>query len=153
MDSVFRASAKAFCSASYGAATIEVWAGQPWPDRFALGKQQGDEQYVFVRDDYIACFGCINLSSGKLVSLFVHPEYSGQHVGQLMLEHLLCRAASAGLGVLKLDSSLNAVNFYRRHGFTEVGRSKYKTQGGAEIDSVQMEHVLVQAVTGPSNPM
>ena len=70
-----------------------------------------------------------------------------------MLEHLLGRAASAGLGVLKLDSSLNAVNFYLRHGFTEVGRSKYTTQSGAQIDSVQMERVLVEAVTGSSNSM
>ena len=99
------------------------------------------------------CFGCINLSSGKLVSLFVQPEFSGQRVGQLMLEYLLDRAASAGLGVLKLDSSLNAVNFYRRHGFTEVGRSKYKTQSGVQLDSVHMDRVLVLAVTGPSNPM
>ncbi len=147
MDSVFRASAKAFCSQSYDAATIKEWAGQAWPDRFKLGKEKGDEQYVFTKDGRIICFGCINLSSEKLVSLFVHPEFSGQNIGQMMLEYVIDRTATAGIKVLKLDSSTNAVNFYKRHGFSEVGHSKYKTQSGLQMDSVQMELTLEEAVT------
>lgn len=147
MDSVFRASAIAFCSQCYDAATIKEWAGQPWPDRFKLGKEKGDEQYVFIKDDRIICFGCINLASEKLVSLFVDPEFSGQKVGEMMLEYLIARAATAGVKVLKLDSSTNAVNFYKRHGFLEVGYSKYKTQSGLQMDSVQMELTLEKMVT------
>ena len=139
MDAGFRASAKAFCSQSYGAALIEAWAGQPWPDRFKLAEERGDDQYVFTRDGRIVCFGSINLLSGKLVSLFVHPEFSGQDIGRLMLEYLVDRAVAAGIKVLKLDSSLNAVNFYKRHGFSEVGSSKYTTSSGLQMDSVQME--------------
>ena len=142
MDSVFRASAQAFCSQSYDAATITEWADQAWPDRFKLGKEKGDEQYVFTKDGRIICFGCINLSSEKLVSLFVHPEFSGQNVGEMMLEYVIARTATAGVKVLKLDSSINAVNFYKRHGFSEVGFSKYKTQSGLQMDSVQMELTL-----------
>ena len=147
MDSVFRASAKAFCSQSYDAATIKEWAGQAWPDRFKLGKEKGDEQYVFTKDGRIICFGCINLASEKLVSLFVESEFSGQNVGEMMLEYLIARTATAGVKVLKLDSSINAVNFYKRHGFSEVGYSKYKTQSGLQMDSVQMELTLEDIVT------
>ena len=139
MDAVFRASAKAFCARSYDAATIDAWAGQPWPDRFKLGKENGDEQYVFTEDVRIVGFGCINPASGKIVSLFVHPEFSGRNIGQVILEYLMDRAATAGITVLKLDSSTNAVNFYKRHGFSEVGCSKYTTSGGLQMDSVQME--------------
>jgi GNAT superfamily N-acetyltransferase len=146
MDSVFRASAKSFCSGSYDAATIEEWAGQAWPDRFKLGKEKGDEQYVFTREGRIICFGCINLSSEKLVSLFVHPEFSGRNIGRMMLKYVIDRTATAGIKVLKLDSSTNAVNFYKRHGFLEIGRSKYKTQSGLQMDSVQMELTLEAAV-------
>lgn len=142
MDAVFRASAKAFCSASYDAATIQEWTGRAWPDRFELGKEKGDEQYVFIKERRIACFGCLNLSAEKLVSLFVHPEFSGQNIGGLMLAYVRDRAASAGVKVLKLDSSKNAVNFYRRHGFLEVGHSTYTTLSGLQLDSVQMELAL-----------
>jgi GNAT superfamily N-acetyltransferase len=150
MDSVFRTSAKDFCSRSYNAAILKEWAGQAWPDRFTLGKEAGDEQYVFTRDGRIIGFGCINLSSEKLVSLFVHPAFSGQGVGQMMLEYVIGRSKTAGIKVLKLDSSVNAVNFYKRHGFSEVGRSKYKTQSGLLMDSVQMELALDEAVIRPS---
>ena len=147
MDAVFRASASAFCSKSYDAQTIEEWAGRAWPDRFKLGKDKGDEQYVLIMEGRIVCFGCINPSSEKLVSLFVHPGFSGQDIGKMMLEHLIGRTAAAGINVLKLDSSINAVNFYKRHGFAEVGRSKYKTQSGVLIASVQMELTLGEDVT------
>lgn len=145
MDSVFRASARAFCSRSYDAALIEEWAGQAWPDRFKIGKEKGDEQYVYTKDVRIVCFCCVNPLTEKLVSLFVLPEYSGKSIGQQMLEYVIDLMTKAGTRVIKLDSSTNAVSFYKRHGFSEVGHSKYKTLSGLQMDSVQMELKLDDA--------
>jgi|SRR5690554_2754370 len=142
MDEVFRASAKAFCSRSYENRVIESWAGEPWPNRFLKNKESGDEQYVFTIDGNVVCFGSINLERHTLVSLFVSPEQSGKGIGQRMLEFLLERAASSGIPVVKIDSSLNAASFYKRHGFIEMGQSIYRTQNGVEIGSVQMERKL-----------
>ncbi|WP_373568204.1 GNAT family N-acetyltransferase [Marinimicrobium sp. ABcell2] len=142
MDNVFRVSAKAFCSRSYACQVIASWAGEPWPDRFLKSKESGDEQYVFTLEGKVVCFGSVNLGSHKLVSLFVSPEHSGKSIGQSMLEFLVARAESSGIPALKLDSSLNAVSFYERHGFTEIGRSMYRTKNGVEMESVQMEQKL-----------
>lgn len=142
MDGVFRASAKAFCSRSYDSQVIASWSGEPWPGRFLKNKESGDEQYVFTIDGSVVCFGSINLEHHKLVSLFVSPEQSGKGIGQSMLEFLFTRAESSGIPVLKIDSSLNAVSFYKRHGFTETFRSIYRTQNGVEMESVQMERKL-----------
>lgn len=142
MDTIFRAAAKAFCSRSYDSQVISSWAGEPSPGRFLKGKDSGDEQYVFSLDGSVVCFGSINLEHHKLVSLFVAPEQSGKGIGQSMLEFLVARAESAGVAVLKVDSSLNAVSFYQRHGFTEISRSLYRTQNGVEMESVQMERNL-----------
>ncbi len=144
MDALFRSSARAFCSRSYGRQVIENWAGKPWPDRFRKSKESGDEQYVLTMDGNVVCFGSINLESHTLVSLFVSPHHSGKGVGECMIKFLLERAASSGIGVLKVDSSLNAVNFYVRHGFMEVSRSMYCTKNGVEMESVQMERKLSQ---------
>ncbi len=142
MDAIFRSSAKAFCSGSYARSIIEGWTDRPWPERFRVGSQSGDEQYVLTRDEKTICFTCINLQRETLISLFVLPEHSGQGVGQKMVEFVIERAARSGLHVLKLDSSLNAVNFYKRQGFIEVGRSKYLTQSGIYMDSVQMVRTI-----------
>jgi len=142
MDEVFRASAKAFCSRSYDSQVIESWAGEPSPDRLLRNKESGDELYVFTIDGSVVCFGSINLEDHKLVSLFVSPEQSGKGIGQSMLEFLVARVKSSGTPALKVDSSLNAVSFHRRHGFTEISRSMYRTQNGVDMASVQMERKL-----------
>lgn len=142
MDALFRRSAKAFCSRSYGSQVIEDWAGAPWPDRFRKSKESGDEQYVIIIDGDVVCFGSINLERHTLVSLFVSPRHSGKGIGERMVKFLLERAASSGIEVLKIDSSLNAVNFYVRHGFMEISRSMYRTKNGVEMESVQMERKL-----------
>ncbi|MDP5188907.1 GNAT family N-acetyltransferase [Rheinheimera baltica] len=139
MDSVFRASAKKLCTASYDKEVIEAWAGKSWPERFVKGAKEGNNQYVLLKDDVVVCFGSINLEKKLLVSLFVSPEFVGQGVGQIMIEFLLDMAKSKGVEVLHLDSSLNAVNFYSRNGFKEKARCKYKTQNGVLMESVQME--------------
>ena len=142
MDKIFRVSAKEFCSRSYNKQIIESWAGTSWPDRFCKNSESGDEQYVFTISGKVVCFGSINLEQQTLVSLFVYPEQSGKGIGQSMLEFLVSRVISMNISVLKIDSSLNAVNFYQRHGFVEVGRSIYKTKNGVDMESVQMERNL-----------
>ncbi len=142
MDGVFRDSAKAFCSRSYDSQVIANWSGEPWPSRFLKSKESGDEQYVFTHEGSVVCFGSINLERRKLVALFVSPEQSGKGIGQSMLEFLVARAESSGISILKVDSSLNAVSFYERHGFTEISRSMHRTQNGVAMESVQMERKL-----------
>ncbi len=139
MDNVFRVSAKKFCSRSYSSQVIESWAGSPWPERFHKNKEGGDDQYVYVVHGEIVCFGSLNLEKHTLVSLFVSPEQSGKSIGQIMLDFLVSKAVSSEISVLKIDSSLNAANFYKRHGFIETGQSTYRTQNGVNIESVQME--------------
>lgn len=142
MDGIFRVSVKVFCARSYDSQVIASWSGEPWPGRFLKNKENGDEQYVFTIDDSVVCFGSINLERHKLVSLFVSPDQSGGGIGQSMLEFLVTRAKESGIRVLKVDSSLNAVSFYERHGFREICRSRYLTQNGVEMESVQMERKL-----------
>ncbi len=142
MDEVFRASANAFCTRSYNSQVIESWAGTPWPERFHENNKNGDDQYVFTINGKVVCFGSINLERHTLVSLFVSPEQSGKGIGKSMLEFLVARAISSDILVLKIDSSLNAVSFYKRHGFIETGRSNYRTRNGVDIESVQMERKL-----------
>jgi len=139
MDFVFRASAKKLCAASYGSEVIEAWAGESWPERFIKGANDGNQQYVLLVDEVVVCFGSINIERKLLVSLFVSPEFVGQGLGQIMINFLFDLAKSKGVEVLHLDSSLNAVNFYARNGFKEKARSKYKTQNGVIMESVQME--------------
>ena len=87
-------------------------------------------------------FGAINLESKLLVSQFVHPDRAGQGFGQQMLEFLIELARCTQLTELKLDSSINALGFYAKNGFVEVGRGRYETQNGTLLESVKMRLTL-----------
>jgi GNAT superfamily N-acetyltransferase len=139
MDAVFRSSVKQLCKGCYDDETIEAWAGKPWPERFSKSADEGNRQYVFVSGDEIICFGSINVEKSLLVGLFVEPKYSGQGVGRKMTAHLISEAKAAGVHSIHVDSSLNAVGFYKANGFSEIGRSEYTTQNGVVMKSVQME--------------
>ena len=142
MDAVFRASAQELCVEAYGRDIVDAWAGQPRPERFVLGAENGDEQYVVLLEGKIICFGVINIEKQLLASLFVTPSHAGSGVGSELLKFLIERATKAGVKTLRLDSSLNAVNFYTRNGFVEQRKSEFMSKSGVILKSVIMERAL-----------
>ena len=142
MDSVFRASVEALCVRDYDRKTVLDWVGEARPERFVHSANDGCTQYVKVLKDKIACFGELNIEKQLLLSLFVSPEYAGQGIGKEMIEFLFTKASDAGIKVLKLDSSLNAANFYLRNGFVEQSKSDFTTQNGVVLKSIKMECIL-----------
>ncbi|QDP02423.1 GNAT family N-acetyltransferase [Thalassotalea sp. PS06] len=142
MDELFRLSATRLCRNAYTEEQLEGWAGCPRPERFMENQSNGYQQYVLAREKQIIAFGILDIANSKLMALFVHPDFSGQKVGEKMMHFLLQQAKDKNLDVLALDSSLNAVNFYKRHGFSEIGRSVFTTQNGTTLESVQMTNIL-----------
>jgi GNAT superfamily N-acetyltransferase len=142
MDSVFRASAKALCISAYDSQTVLDWVGEARPERFVQSAKEGCTQYVNIVENKVTCFGELNISKQLLLSLFVMPEYAGMGIGQEMIQFLLTKASEAGIKTLKLDSSLNAANFYLRNGFVEQSKSDFTTQNGIVLESIKMECVL-----------
>lgn len=138
METVFRDSARPLCANSYSAEVIHEWTNEYRPERFSESEQQGNLQYVLQQNDQLVCFGSINLSSATLVSLFVSPKAAGSGAGKTMLLFLLDKMKAAGVAEVKIDSSLNAADFYSKYGFVEIGRSMYRTQSGIAIESIQM---------------
>ncbi|MCH1929634.1 GNAT family N-acetyltransferase [Shewanella sp. A25] len=57
----------------------------------------------------------------QLEALFVSPEVMGLGVGKLLLQFIEAKAFNLGLAQLRLESTLNAVDFYRHCGFGGEG--------------------------------
>jgi len=142
MDAVFRASAEALCVREYDYPTISAWVGEARPERFVRSTDDDSNQYITILKNKIICFGELNIEKQLLLSLFVMPEYAGKGIGQEMIEFLFTKASNAGIKILKVDSSLNAVNFYRRNGFVEKSKSDFTTQNGVVLESIKMECIL-----------
>jgi putative acetyltransferase len=72
------------------------------------------ERDVFVGEKGGRIVGTIALGGDRLRSLFVDPELQQAGIGARLVAHLEAHARKAGVGELKLSSSLTARGFYER---------------------------------------
>ena len=105
--------------------------GRPLPitadhiDGLAHRLVSGEERAVLARDaaGHVVGFGSIIPAARQLRALYVAPEHGRCGVGAMILARLEAMAAGLGLPELRMDASLNAEAFYRRHGFARQGRA------------------------------
>ena len=142
MEAVFCASVRTLCAEVYGQEIIDAWVGPEGRDRFARGRQRGNEYYVLVRDGRVAAFGALKVDDQLLEALFVEPSLAGQGVGRALLAFLVGVARAAGCLKLRVNASINATGFYRANGFSETGRGELELGGGVALGSVFMERRL-----------
>lgn len=138
MDRLQTASVHGLCAEVYTPDLIESWVGRPKPERYAKGVEMGALYYVALENTALRGFCGIDLAERLVLAVFAHPDAAGQGVGSLMMEYLFDLAARSGINELRVESSLNAVGFYCRHGFAGYDRSQVRLSTGQKIDGVLM---------------
>jgi len=94
--------------------SLDQWAAEP----------AGKLHLKYVDDGVIA--GAVLVKDGwNLTNLFVHPAHQRRGIGRALMEEVLaeCRGRSPR-GALLLNSSTNAVGFYRQLGFVPAGEPR-----------------------------
>jgi GNAT superfamily N-acetyltransferase len=137
------------CIDCYGVDNMTKWTEGPMPEAYA--DKLSYDGYVYVVDgpsslpeqQLIIATGMLNVSSGFIDALFVHPEYMNLGIGKLMLAHLERIAKTSGLLFIALESTLNAAAFYRKCGFVGNDISVYHSPRGFELDCIVMKKQLV----------
>lgn len=74
-------------------------------------------------DGKVAGFASVAVSIGKaeLCDLFVHPDYIGRDVGQILASDTLLYICRHGIPLVHVEADPNAMAFYARQGFTQCG--------------------------------
>jgi len=131
-----RAAVMSECVNVYPLDQLEQWTGGTASRAFADAVEE--HFLVATVGDHVAGTGMINLTSGKIDAIFVHPAYMKRGIGAAMMRHLETLARSQGLCELKLDSTLNAAPFYRSLGFEGDEIAPYHSPRGLAMDCVPM---------------
>jgi len=93
---------------------------------------------VCLRDGVVV--GFVDAEPGEVTRLFILPEVAGIGLGRRLLEIGIAQARVGHSGPIRLEATINAEGFYRKHGFRSVGRSFFSHGlGGEPIDIVYME--------------
>lgn len=129
------------CAGHYSREVIEIWAGRLRPEKYG---EAIDRYEFFVAEEggEVVGFGELGQESGEVQGLYVSPDAAGRGVGRKLLSTLEERARAHGLESLRLTSSLNAVPFYERAGFTAVEELTQTIAPGVERASVRMFKAL-----------
>ena len=104
------------CKSHYSERELQIWTDVLKPGRYEDQIRKGPF-YVAVERGSIIGFGNLNQKSGEIEALYVHPDHVGRGVGMRILQALENVALDAGLKLLRLSSSLNAVRFYEMAGY------------------------------------
>ena len=125
------------CKGHYPDKDLALWTSGEAPDDFV--DMVAKSFYMAVLEDRAIGTGMIDLDTGKIDAIFVHPNHMGAGVGRKILLYLEQIASEAGLTQLKLDSTLNARPFYRAYGFEGEKVSKYNSPWGVTLDCIPMK--------------
>ena len=142
------------CESSYSFDQIKIWLDMFSEDIIeeifedennlilvAVNQDDGGDDEADI-DDEILSFGYLNLETAEIKGLYTHPDYTNQCCGATLLEFLETRATDNGILELFLDSSLNAVDFYKNFGYKEISSSEFVMPNGQSIPSVRMSKRL-----------
>ncbi|KAA0078696.1 GNAT family N-acetyltransferase [Tardiphaga sp. P9-11] len=134
---VTRRSVEGLATRDYSAEQIAGWMGDRTPAFYETLIANG-RMLVAERDGNVVAF--VDADPGEVTRLFILPEATGLGLGAKLLNIGVDQARSGHVGPVRLEATLNAEGFYRRHGFKSVGRGTFSHGlGGDPIEIVHME--------------
>ena len=134
-----KASVRSLCLGAYTADEIEAWLRDREPASYRQAMTAGGEtMLVAERDGAVAGFASIKET--MLFGLYVDPV-RGRGSGRILLQAVEEEVRRRGAAVLSLQATLNAVPFYRKHGYMRQDRSTVR-RGGRDLAVLDMTKSL-----------
>ena len=130
------------CIGHYSPEDIEIWASVEATEQFIEVVE--NSFHVARLDGCVVGTGMVNLESGKVDAIFVHPNHTRTGIGRQIMLYLEKLALDAGVTQLNLESTLNAVAFYRSLGFEGDSLAKYVSPRGFSLDCIPMTKSLLK---------
>ena len=134
-----KASVRALCVGAYTGDEIEAWLREREPRGFRHAMTDGGETMLVAERDG-AVVGFASIKDAVLFGLYVDPA-TGRGAGRVLLLAAEDEVRRRGASVLSLQATLNAVPFYRQHGFMRQDRSTVR-RGGRDLAVLDMIKAL-----------
>lgn len=134
-----KAAVRTLCVGAYAADEIEAWLRDREPAGFRHAMTKGGETMLVAEGDG-AVTGFASIKETTLFGLYVDPA-RGRGAGHLLLQAAEDEVRRRGAAVLSLQSTLNAVPFYRKHGYMRQDRSTVR-RGGRDLAVLDMIKAL-----------
>ena len=90
----------------------------------------------------LCAFSICSLTDGFIQAIYVDPKFSGRGIGTDLLAYSENHLLQAGFSTFKLNSSNNAINFYRSMGYCVNAQTTQSLEDGSEMICYEMQKTL-----------
>ena len=139
MYALHKEAVRRLCLGAYTAEEIEAWLRDREPAGFRHAMTDGNETMLVAERDGVVV-GFASIKGTVLFGLYVDPT-KGRGAGRPLLAAAEDEVRRRGATVLSLQATLNAVPFYRKHGFMRQERSVVR-RGGRDLAVLDMIKAL-----------
>lgn len=138
---VHRDSVSALCTGHYSPQQIAMWLDGRTPEMYIAAIERGD---LWVAEDEASQIaGFVEIDGYEVSKLFVRGTAAGIGVGRRLLATAVDAIRARGATVVYLEATRNASEFYRRHGFVEIGTGVFsRGNTGVSLEIVKMQLAL-----------
>jgi len=131
---------------------MEAWTVRLTGELFDEGmKDDKNIGVVTVNSDAVIGYGFFNVKDREVRALYVLPGYTKQDVGRRIMDRLEKLARIKNIEKLNLQSTLNAVGFYKKLGYREIGEEKHPVSESLSIARVRMEKSIKRYIKRTGN--
>lgn len=136
-----KASIQELCKNHYTGEEIAHWTGILSPGIYEHAIQE-KIMIVAVEDGEILGLGIIDIIHSELCAMYIHPCSTGMGIGKKILARLEALAGDNGIDRLTLGSTMNALGFYKKHGYVEEGEMFHELPGKIRLRCIKMHKIL-----------
>ena len=137
-------------SSAYKPDEIEAWtSGGMNPERYLPGITDG-RMLVAVVGEAVVAFCEFDAATGEVLGMFVDPLHLRRGIGRGLLQTVEARALQRGLERLHLQSTLNAIEFYRANGFVVDEMALFRLRSGVSVPCAVMHKLSLIHISEPT---
>jgi GNAT superfamily N-acetyltransferase len=124
------------CAPLLPEAVVAAWLRDRTPEGYLRARDERGERFWIAEHRGLRA-GFASWRGEWLMALFVDPDHQGNGIGRLLLDACDRDAADGGGKIARLDSTLNARDFYERLGFRVTGEG-YEEKFGERVPHLEM---------------
>jgi predicted GNAT family N-acyltransferase len=138
---VHRDSVTTLCTNHYTPQQVAMWLDGRTPEMYLDAIASGRLWVAAVDDETIVGFA--EIDGRVLTKLFIRGASAGAGVGRRLLATAVDAIKASGAESVHLEATRNACDFYRKHGFVEIGTGTFSPGNSrVALEIVQMELAL-----------
>ena len=138
---VHAAAIREVCAQVYEPSQIHAWISGKTLERYRRAVAE-HPVFVAVHDGSVVGFSEFEPKTEEVFAVYVHPAFLRQRVGSALLGALEKSAAEHGLSRLHLHATINAIPFYRAHGFELDAMTSFPLGAEASLACARMHKTL-----------